>query len=218
MNIERIVTGMRNAVGGKAVISHDDPFRVLISTVLSQRTRDENTAKASRALFSKYNTPEKLADGPTKEIERLIKPAGFYRVKAARIQRISRDILERFGGRVPHDREGILSLEGVGPKTAGCVQAYGFNDDALPVDTHVHQISNRLGLVKTKTPEETERALKKVVPRKYWREINHLMVRYGQTICLPRNPKCGACGLRGMCAYYKNTVSRASASQHGDSR
>ena len=200
MDIDFIVSEMRRKVGGRAVVWNEDPFRVLISTVLSQRTKDENTAKASMALFDKYGTPEKLAEAPAEEVERLIRPAGFYRVKAARIQRIARDIVEKFNGKVPRSREAMLSLEGVGPKTSGCVQVYGFNDDALPVDTHVHRISNRLGLVKTKTPEETEPALKKAVPRKYWKEINLLMVRYGQKVCLPRNPKCGICGIR-TCRY-----------------
>ncbi|MBN1896283.1 MAG: endonuclease III [Candidatus Aenigmarchaeota archaeon] len=194
---------MRKKVGGKAIVWNEDPFRVLISTVLSQRTKDRNTAKASEALFARYDTPEKLAEASTEEVENLIRPAGFYRVKAARIQRISRDLIERFDGKVPRDREKMMSLEGVGPKTSGCVQVYGFDDDALPVDTHVHRISNRLGLVKTRTPEETEPALKKAVPKKYWKEINLLMVRYGQQVCFPRNPNCRECGLRKVCEYNK---------------
>ena len=200
--ISRIIKEMRRHVGGKAIVWHEDPFRVLISTVLSQRTRDENTEKASEDLFSRYGTPKQIAEAPVKELERLIKPSGFYRVKAARIKKISRQIVEEFGGKVPREREKLLKLEGVGPKTAACVQVYGFNDDALPVDTHVHRISNRLGLVATRTPEETEPALKKAIPKKYWKEINLLMVRYGQKVCLPRNPRCGICGLRGICRYY----------------
>lgn len=203
MDIGFIVKEMRKKVGGKAIVWNEDPFRVLISTVLSQRTKDRNTAKASEALFARYDTPEKLAEASTEEVENLIRPAGFYRVKAARIQRISRDLIERFDGKVPRDREKMMSLEGVGPKTSGCVQVYGFDDDALPVDTHVHRISNRLGLVKTRTPEETEPALKKAVPKKYWKEINLLMVRYGQQVCFPRNPNCRECGLRKVCEYNK---------------
>ncbi len=209
MDMDFIVREMRRKVGGKAVVWNEDPFRVLISTVLSQRTKDENTAKASEALFAKYDTPEKLADADTDDVERLIKPSGFYKVKAARIQGISRDLIERFGGKVPREREKLITLDGVGPKTAGCVQVYGFDDDALPVDTHVHRISNRLGLVKTKTPEETEPALKKAVPRKYWKEINILMVRYGQQVCFPRNPDCPECGLQGICAHYRMIASKA---------
>lgn len=206
MDIDSIVREMRRHTGGKAVVWNEDPFRVLISTVLSQRTKDENTRKASGNLFSVYSTPEEIASAPDEKLEELIRPSGFYRVKASRIKAISRQLVDDFGGKVPRNREDMLRLEGVGPKTAGCVQVYGFDDDALPVDTHVHRISNRLGLVKTKTPEETEPALKKAVPRKYWKEINLLMVRYGQNVCFPRNPDCSICGLKKICGYYRSTV------------
>jgi len=194
---------MRKVAGGRAVVWDEDPFRVLISTVLSQRTRDENTGKAAASLFSRYPTPAAIASAPTAELEELIRPSGFYRVKARRIRRISRQIISDFGGRVPRRREDLMKLEGVGAKTAGCVQVYGFGDYALPVDTHVHRISNRLGLVKTDSPEKTEPLLKKAIPRRYWREINLLMVRYGQKVCLPRNPRCHICGLRDSCEYHK---------------
>lgn len=204
MKIEFIVSEMRKHVGERAVVWHEEPFRVLISTVLSQRTKDENTRKASEKLFSVYETPEEIANAPNEKLEELIRSSGFYKVKAERIKTISRQLIERFDGKVPRKREELLQLEGVGPKTAGCVQVYGFDDDALPVDTHVHRISNRLGLVKTKTPEETEPALHKVIPKKYWKDINHLMVRYGQNVCFPRNPNCEVCGLRTICGYYKS--------------
>ena len=207
-NIPRIVSEMRRHVGGKAVVWHDDPFRVLISTVLSQRTKDQNTRIASERLYSVYDTPEGIAGAPLHELERLIMPSGFYKVKAKRIKEISRQIVMDFGGKVPRQRQDLLKLEGVGPKTAGCVQVYGFNDHSLPVDTHVFRISNRLGLVHTKTPEETEPKLMDVIPKRYWREINLLFVRYGQTVCLPRNPRCGMCGLKAICPYFKNVVSR----------
>jgi endonuclease-3 len=201
--IAEIIREMRKHVGEKAVVwRHDDPFKVLIATVLSQRTRDENTRKATDMLFSRYKTPAEISAVPNKELEDLIRPSGFYRVKAERIKRISRQLVEEFGGEVPRRKEDLIKLEGVGPKTAGCVQVYGFDDDALPVDTHVHRISNRLGLVKTTQPEKTEPALMKAVPRRYWKEMNHLMVRYGQQVCLPRNPRCSACGLREKCGYY----------------
>jgi endonuclease III len=195
---------MRKHARDAPVVSSTDPFRVLISTLLSQRTRDENTAVATERLFSKYATPKAMLSAPLTEIEELIRPSGFYKVKAARIRRISQQLLDKFGGIVPRERESLMKLEGVGPKTAGCVQVYAFDDDALPVDTHVHRISNRLALVSTKTPEETEEELKKVVPRAHWKEINHLMVRFGQNVCLPRNPRCSVCGLRRVCAYYKS--------------
>ena len=206
MDIDFIVREMRKHAGDDPVVSSSDPFRVLISTVLSQRTRDENTAVATERLFSSYGTPRAMLSAPLSEIEELIRPSGFYKVKAQRLRNISRQLLDDFGGKVPRTRDELMRLEGVGPKTAGCVQVYAFGDDALPVDTHVHRISNRLGLVKTRTPEETEPALKKAVPRKHWKEINHLMVRFGQSVCLPRNPRCHSCGLRGVCVYYKRKV------------
>jgi len=201
--ISRIVLEMRRHAGGKATVWHEDPFRVLIATVLSQRTKDRNTEKAAGILFSRYRTPEGIASAPVAELEKLIRSSGFYKVKAKRIQGISRQLIADFSGRVPRRREDLLRLEGVGPKTAGCVQVYGFNDYALPVDTHVHRISNRLGLVRTRTPEETEPALKKAVPKRYWKEINHLMVSFGQKVCLPRNPKCRICNLAPMCSYFR---------------
>ncbi|UCD03094.1 MAG: endonuclease III [Candidatus Aenigmatarchaeota archaeon] len=206
MEIDFIVREMRRHTGGRAVVWNEDPFRVLISTVLSQRTKDENTRRASERLFSVYSTPQEIANAPNENLEELIKSSGFYKVKAERIKTISRQLVDEFGGSVPRNRADILKLKGVGPKTAGCVQVYGFDDDALPVDTHVHRISNRLGLVRTKTPEETEPALMRAVPKKEWKEINHLMVRYGQSVCLPRSPKCSICGLKKICRYYKGTV------------
>ncbi len=204
MNINKILKFLRSVSNEGATIRNSDPFKVLIATVLSQRTRDENTAKASQNLFVKFNNPKKLANAPLTEIEKLIKPAGFYRVKAKRIKKISKDLILKFNSQVPDSREQLLSLDGVGPKTAACVEVYAFGKDALPVDTHVHRISNRLGLVKTKTPEETEPALKKIIPKKHWKEINNLMVKFGQKICLPQTPKCNECELTTDCYYFKN--------------
>ncbi len=203
-----ILKAMRSQPKGLAVVSSKDPFLVLISTVLSQRTRDENTARASQQLFKKYNTAAGLAKAPLKEIEALVRPAGVYRVKAARIKEISKEIEGRFKGKVPRDLESLVSLPGVGRKTANCVLVYGFGKLAMPIDVHVHRISNRIGLVKTKTPEETEFALMEIVPKRNWLELNHLMVRYGQSICLPRNPKCETCKIRPQCGHFKAVVSK----------
>ncbi|MEW6295656.1 MAG: endonuclease III [Candidatus Diapherotrites archaeon] len=201
--IKKIVLLLRKEVGGhEAIVHYSDPFRVLISTVLSQRTRDANTDKASKNLFAKFNSPKKLARAGLMEIQKLIRPSGFYKVKAKRIKAISKQLTENFNGRVPEKIEGLLSLEGVGRKTANCVLVYAFNIPAIPVDTHVHRISNRIGLVKAKTPEQTEKALVKVIPRNYWIELNDLMVKFGQRICLPRNPKCSICHLKIFCDYY----------------
>ena len=176
-----------------------DPFFVLISTVMSHRTRDDVTYPAAKKLFKRFSTPEEMVIPDISEIEALIKDVGFYRVKAGRIKEISRILLEKYNGRVPDDMEALLELPGVGRKTANCVLAHAFLKDALAVDTHVHRISNRLGLVETKAPEETEMELKKIFPQKYWRHINLLLVKLGQNICRPISPRCKICTLDDMC-------------------
>jgi endonuclease-3 len=180
-----------------------DPFRILIGTILSQRTRDENTHAATEALFSKYKNPKELAGGNLRTIEKLIHPAGFYRVKAKKVKAVAEIIHEQYHDKVPDDMDSLLALPSVGRKTANCVLVYGFNIPAIPVDTHVHRISNRLGLVSTKTPDETELALEKKLDQRYWIDINNLMVRFGQEQCRPIGPKCSGCELRKLCDYYK---------------
>jgi dihydrofolate synthase/folylpolyglutamate synthase len=188
-------------VGGNedVEIASRDPFQVLISTILSQRTRDENTHRASVALFGVYDTAGKLAQAPLADVERLVRPSGFYRMKAKYIKEAAAKIVTDFNGQVPQGMDKLLTIPAVGRKTANCVLVYGFGIPAIPVDVHVHRISNRLGLVDTDEPEETEAALEKAVPRRYWIEINRLMVRHGQETCLPRNPKCQGCDLRDVC-------------------
>jgi endonuclease-3 len=183
-----------------------DPFRILIGTILSHRTRDENTTRATENLFSKYHSPQEIARAPPATIRRLIKPSGFYNMKTRNIIRVSRQLLKEFGGKVPDTEEDLLKLHAVGRKTANCVLVYAFNKPAIPVDTHVHRISNRLGLVRTKSPEETEQELVRTVPKRYWLELNDLFVRFGQTTCKPIGPKCGSCTLRDMCPYYQEKV------------
>lgn len=204
-----VIAGIRQALGEepRPAVKHEDPFRVLIGTVLSARTRDENTVKATKNLFSKYKTPEDILKADVVEIEKLIRPAGFYRVKARRIQSIAKKIVEDFDGKTPETLEELLTLPGVGRKTANCVLVYGYRREAIPVDVHVHRIANRLGWVKTRTPEQTEQALKKVLPRKFWSDINGLLVRYGQKVCLPKNPRCELCQVKKSCEHYKNMVS-----------
>lgn len=187
------------------------PFVVLISTILSQRTRDANTIKASNQLFSAYKTPREMADASIERIAELIKPAGFYKVKAARVKEVSRIIAERYDGRVPESLEELLRLPGVGRKTGNCVLVYGFRRKAIPVDTHVHRISNRLGLVKTKTPEKTEEELRRIIHEDYWLELNQLFVKFGQQICRPIKPKCGECPVARECAYYNLPLSEVPA-------
>ncbi len=183
-----------------------DPFKVLIGTILSHRTRDENTARATENLFSVYKTPRELAAARVSTVRRLVRPSGYYNVKAKSVIKASKQIVEEFGGKVPDNMEDLLKLHAVGRKTANCVLVYGFNRPAIPVDTHVHRISNRLGLVRTRKPDETEVELTRIVPRRYWLEVNDLFVRFGQTTCKPIGPKCGICSLKGGCTYYKSVV------------
>lgn len=182
-----------------------NPFQVLIGTVLSQRTADPKTDEAARGLFSRFPTPERLAEAPAEEVEKLVRPANYYRTKARRVREISRILVERFSGRVPGNMEGLLSLPGVGRKTAGCVMVYGFGRPAMPVDVHVHRVSNRLGLVKTKTPEESERELWKVVPARHVIHYNQLLVKHGQAVCRPVKPLCYKCPVSKLCDYLPKT-------------
>ncbi|MDG7011183.1 MAG: endonuclease III [Nitrososphaerota archaeon] len=183
-----------------------DPFKILIGTILSHRTKDENTTRATERLFSRYKTPQELARADPKTVRRLIRPSGFYNMKTKNIIRASRQVVSEFGGRVPDNEEDLLKIHSVGRKTANCVLVYAFNKPAIPVDTHVHRISNRLGLVSTKKPEDTEAELVRTVPRRYWLELNDLFVRFGQTTCKPVGPKCDGCTLRDGCRYYRDVV------------
>jgi len=179
------------------------PYRVLVSTILSHRTKDENTHRASSNLFKKYPTVQDVAKAPLNEIERLIRPSGFYKVKAKRVKEVSKILVEDYGGEVPKDFDKLMTLPSVGRKTANCVLVYAFGEPAVPVDVHVHKISNRLGLVSTKTPEQTEEELVKLVPKMYWLDLNELFVRFGQDICRSVGPKCGECDFNSFCQYYK---------------
>jgi endonuclease-3 len=176
-----------------------DPFRVLISCLISLRTKDEVTDAASQRLFAKADTPAKMLELRASQIAKLIFPAGFYRTKAKHILEISRTLMNGYAGRVPDTLEELLKLKGVGRKTANLVLSIGFGKPAICVDTHVHRISNRLGWVKTKTPEQTEEALRKILPKRYWIPINDLLVTFGQNICQPVSPWCSECPLEKEC-------------------
>lgn len=180
--------------------SREDPFRVLIATMLSAQTRDEVTAEASARLFKVARTPRTMATLRTARLERLIYPVSFYRVKARHLKETCRQILERFGGRVPSTMEGLLTLPGVGRKTANLVLLLAHaSRDNICVDTHVHRISNRLGWVVTRTPDQTEQALYRVVPRRWWPSVNLYLVTWGQNVCRPVYPRCRACVLAARC-------------------
>ncbi|HMA76592.1 MAG TPA: endonuclease III [Candidatus Krumholzibacteriaceae bacterium] len=175
------------------------PFKVLISTVISARTKDEVTAESSRRLFSLADSPGEMVSLSEKVIAKAIYPAGFYNIKAKSIKKLSRQLLREFNSRVPDTLEELLRLPGVGRKTANLVIARGFGKPAICVDTHVHRIVNRLGLIKTDNPSQTEYALREILDRKYWIEINDLFVIFGRTVCRPVSPFCSICGITDLC-------------------
>ena len=177
-----------------------EPFRVLVATMISLRTKDDVTSRASAALLALAPTPSALASTPVQRIARAIYPAGFYRTKAKNLREASRLLLDRHGGAVPPDMESLLALPGVGRKTANLVRNLGFGLPGICVDTHVHRISNRMGWVSARTPEQTELALMQVLPRRYWIGVNELLVRYGQSVCTPVSPRCSMCPASPWCA------------------
>ncbi|NQT57656.1 MAG: endonuclease III [Bacteroidetes bacterium] len=179
--------------------SNRTPFRVLISTIISLRTKDAVTLASSNRLFSRTDTPITTLTLGVEEIEKLIYPAGFYKTKARNILEISRILLEQYNGLVPSDKEQLLALPGVGIKTANLTLNMGFGIDAICVDTHVHRISNRCGWIQTKTPEESEKALELVLPQKFWIPLNELLVSFGQQICTPVSPRCSECPIQKEC-------------------
>lgn len=199
MSIEKVLNRLGNEYPEVFYYQNNDPFYVLITTVLSQRTRDSETNSAAENLFKDFGSPEELIHADEDEIENLIKNVGFYRVKTQRIKQISRMILDEYNGTVPDNINDLLKLPGVGRKTANCVLTYAFSKKAIAVDTHVHRISNRFGLVDTKTPDQTEDELKKTVPESLWDQINELFVRFGQNTCRPVSPKCDSCVLNDLC-------------------
>ncbi|OQX63670.1 MAG: endonuclease III [Desulfococcus sp. 4484_241] len=183
------------------------PFEILVSTILSLRTKDEVTGRAAQKLLARANTPEQIMELTEKQIEKLIYPVGFYHTKAKRLRQICRILTEQYGGQVPDDLEALLELPGVGRKTANLVLIEGFGKDAVCVDTHVHRISNRTGIVDTKTPEQTEFALRKKLPKSHWKQYNELLVSFGQTVCTPLSPFCSRCPVEAECP--KNGVIRS---------
>ena len=201
------------AVGTMPIVSHlaenqRDPFMILISTLLSLRTKDEVTAVATERLFELASTPEEMLKIPLDKISKTIYPVGFYRVKARNIHHTCRELIERFDSKVPDNLDDLLSIKGVGRKTANLVVSLAYGKDAICVDTHVHRISNRLGYVKTKTPDETEFALRKTLPRRHWIIYNTIMVAFGRKTCKPVSPLCSQCPINKYCDRVGVTLSR----------
>lgn len=188
--------------------TYESPFRVLISCILSLRTQDSTTAKASHRLFAEADSPRPMLRVSAKKLEKLIYPVGFYKTKAKNILQICRMLIEQYGGHVPDEIDELLKLPGVGRKTANLVVTLGYRKPGICVDTHVHRISNRWGYVATKTPEKTEVALRNKLPRKYWIEYNDLLVSFGQHLCRPISPVCSQCPVKRSCRQIGVTVRR----------
>ena len=197
--IEKEVAKWELPIVSSLAEEHSGPFPILISTILSLRTKDEVTAIAAERLLALARTPEEMLKLSEGKIIKAIYPVGFYRTKAKTILHISKELIDRFHSRVPDTIEQLLTLKGVGRKTANLVVALGYNKEGLCVDTHVHRISNRLGYVKTKTPEETEYALREKLPSKYWLRYNTLMVAFGRHVCVPISPFCSRCPVFAYC-------------------
>ncbi len=180
-------------------IKTEDPFKVLVATILSARTKDETTAKAAEKLFTKVQKPEDLENIPLAELDALITPVGFHRVKAKHLKELPKVLKAKFGGIIPAEIDELLELPGVGRKTANLVRAVAFKKPAICVDVHVHRICNRWGYIKTKTPLETEMTLRQKLPLKYWLNFNSYLVAFGQNLCTPRKPKCEKCPISEFC-------------------
>lgn len=209
-NIDKIVKILEKEVKSYKVpivdlikIKTNDPFKILIATILSARTNDKTTSVVCEKLFSKVKNFKNLDKLSVKQIERLIYPVGFYKTKAKHLKKLPSVIYSEFNGKIPHEIDELIKLPGVGRKTANLVGTVAFGKDYLSVDTHCHRIPNRWGIIKTKTPYETEVALKKILSKKYWKHFNRIVVAFGQEICRPIGPKCSECPINKYCDYYK---------------
>jgi len=206
--VEKEVTQHAPPVVTLVATMNKDPYRVLIATLISLRTKDDVTAQASKKLFARASTPEKMVKLPLIIIEQAIYPAGFYKTKAQTIKNVSAKLIEEYNGRVPDEINELLTFKGIGRKTANLVLIEGYNKPAMCVDTHVHRISNRWGYVKTKTPDETEQALREKLPKQHWRKYNEYLVGFGQHRCQPVSPKCSTCTIKTFCPRKGVTTSR----------
>ena len=211
-HIDRVIRILKRLVRQwqEPVVGHykDDPFTTLIGCLLSLRTQDRTTHWACQRLFRLARTPQATLALPTRTIERAIYPVGFYRTKARRIKDVCQTLLERYDGNVPDDLEELLTIKGVGRKTANLVVTLAYQKPGICVDTHVHRITNRWGYCHTKTPEQTEFTLRRLLPRRHWRILNDLLVTFGQNLCHPTSPWCSRCPLEAMCAKIGVTHSR----------
>jgi len=179
--------------------SNKNAFKILILCLLSLRAKDETTNRISKQLFKIADTPQAIANLPTKKLEKIIYSTGHYHKKAQTLKSVSKELITRFNSKVPNNKEDLMSIKGIGPKTSNIVLNFAFNQQFIPVDTHCHRIPNRLGWLNTKTPEKTEKELEKILPKKYWMEFNGIFVLFGKTICVPVSPRCSICPINKYC-------------------
>lgn len=208
-SISRILeTLQKKYAGQKGAIEFSDSYKVLFATIISQRNKDELTEKVARKLFRIYPSVEKLSQADPKQVAKTIYPTGFYNVKGRIMVISAKKIMQKYNGKIPKDIVNLTSLLGVGRKTANCVLVYGYGMPTIIVDTHVHRISQRLGWLKSRSPEETEKKLTNIAPKKYWKTLNTILVLHGRSICSPIGPKCWDCPILGYCQYGKGRVKK----------
>lgn len=199
MEILEKYTGRRKRTTLNKMRKKPDSFKILISCLLSLRTQDKNTEKVSERLFELVDSLEEIVKMPIKKLEKVIFSSGHYKKKARTLKHVSKVLIKKFNSRVPNNKEDLMSIKGIGPKTANIVLAFAYGKQVLPIDTHCHRIPNRLGWIKTKNPVETEKQLEKILPKKYWKEFNANFVFFGKTICQPISPWCSKCPVEQSC-------------------
>lgn len=203
---EKVITALRRRYAGKAQAEKATPWRTVLFTMLTARSRDDQVEPLFRELMRRYPTPAALADARPEDVKRILRPIGFYNAKTKNAIALAQGVTERFGGKVPRTMEELVSLPGVGRKTASCVLVYSFDVPAIAVDTHVHRIANRLGWVRTGSPEKTEKRLLADVPKRLWKAINRCFVPFGRDVCKPITPQCWRCPVARWCAYPRKTT------------
>ncbi|MDX1930981.1 MAG: endonuclease III [Capsulimonadales bacterium] len=205
-SVRRVMDVLAETYHGRGAVELGDPYKVLVATVISQRTREERTTAVSSRVFVRYPDIRSLAGAEVTELYDLLKGSEYREDKAPRLIAMAKQLVERHDGQVPDDVDALMALPGVGRKTANCVLIYAFRKDALCVDIHMHRIVNRLGWVETRTPDRTEKALAAVLPRDLWQGSNRLFLQHGRTLCTPSRPKCSDCPVRSDCACGRGTL------------
>lgn len=206
LNISGIINIIKKQYTARAASDKSTPWEVLVFTLLSARTRDEQTEIVFQRLMKKYPTVVALAGAQVSDVEQILKNIGLYKNKSRAVIALAKKVHVEYHDEVPCDMDSLIDLPGVGRKTASCVLVYAFRQPAIAVDTHVHRVTNRLGWVKTKNPQKTEIALRKILPKQYWLDINRIMVQFGRTVCVPRAPRCGICPVRSLCQFPRKTL------------